>query len=269
MSAQKANTPDLSNINLEELLEAAETVAHIAGEVSLKYFQKKLDIISKADDSPVTVADREAETAMRRYIEEYFPTHGIIGEEHGKTNESARIKWILDPIDGTVGFIHGIPLYTNLVGILVDDVPVVGVINAPAMQENVVAAKGLGAFYKGSKTTLRRPPKLTEASMMTSDVQYFNTYGHKASFEHLLTLVKTHRTWGDAYGHLMVATGRADIMLDPVLSIWDAAALLPVIEEAGGMFTDLNGVARVDGGHGFSAAPELHKQLLPILKSYQ
>lgn len=269
MTAKKTAVPDLSGINLDELLEAAETVGHIAGDVSLNYFRQKLDVISKADDSPVTIADREAETAMRRYIEEYFPEHGIIGEEHGISNENARVKWVLDPIDGTVGFIHGIPLYTNLVGILVDDVPVVGVINAPAMQENVVAATGKGAFHKGIKTTLRQPPALTEASMMTSDVQYFNEYGYKASFEHLLTLVNTHRTWGDAYGHLMVATGRADIMLDPVLSIWDAAALLPVIEEAGGVFTDLSGNARVDGGHGFSAAPGLHESVLSILKTYQ
>lgn len=256
------------SVNTEELFEAAVKVAKMAGEVTLRYFQKDFEVIAKQDDSPVTIADREAEKQMRAFIMETFPEHGIIGEEFGSHNENASVKWILDPIDGTVGFIHGIPLYTNLVGITVDDVPAVGVIHAPYMNELVAGATGVGAYFNNSETRIRPCSSLADASMMTSDVQYFNTYGHKKSFEHLLTKVKTHRTYGDAYGHLMVATGRADIMMDPVLNLWDAAALLPVIEQAGGSFTDLKGNARIDGGNGFSCSPELKQELLHIFETH-
>jgi len=255
--------------NLEQLLEFAVTVAKAAGEHTLKYFKKNVEIISKSDASPVTIADREAELVMRKLISEQFPDHGILGEEHGVHNPDASVQWILDPIDGTVGFIHGIPLYTNLIGITINDEPVIGVINAPYMQEIVYAAKGKGAYFNDSQTKVRKVESLAAASLMTSDVQYFNQYGYKASFEKLLTSVKTHRTYGDAYGHLMVATGRADIMLDPVLALWDAAALLPVISEAGGSFTDLKGNARIDGGNGFACHPFLKQELIHLFETYQ
>ncbi|MCC5933294.1 MAG: histidinol-phosphatase [Balneolales bacterium] len=254
---------------VDSLHEAAIKAAKIAGEVTLKYFRKNVEVISKDDDSPVTIADREAEQAMRAFIMETFPEHGIIGEEFGTHQPDAEIKWILDPIDGTVGFIHGIPLYTNLIGITIGGKPTVGVIHAPFMEELVAGAEGIPAHLNGVTTKVRNCTDLSKASMMTSDVQYFRTYGYRNSFEHLLDQVGTHRTYGDAYGHLMVATGRADIMMDPVLNLWDAAALLPVIEQAGGSFTDLSGTARIDGGNGFSCAPALKNELLHIFKNHQ
>ncbi len=252
----------------EALYEAALKAAFIGGEATLRYFQKDVEIISKADDSPVTIADREAEQKMRAYITETFPDHGIIGEEFGRHNEHSSVQWILDPIDGTIGFIHGIPLYTTLVGITVNNKPVAGVIHAPYMKQTVSGAEGVGAYYNNSLTRIRKCESLSEASLMTSDVQYFQTFGYKNSFEKLLDIVKTHRTWGDAYGHLMVASGRADVMLDPVLNLWDAAALLPVIEQAGGTFTDLSGKPRIDGGNGFSCHPDHHHQLLAFFNEY-
>ncbi len=256
------------SLNIEEILDFACKTAKAAGECTLKYFKKNVEIISKSDNSPVTIADREAELLMRKMIQEKFPDHGILGEEFERHNKDAEVQWILDPIDGTVGFIHGIPLYTNLIGITVKNEPVIGVINAPCLNEMVYAAKGKGAFLNGNKTTVRKTTELKNASLMTSDVQYFNEYGYKNSFEELLKKVKTHRTWGDAYGHLMVASGRADVMLDPVLNIWDAAALLPVINEAGGSFTDLTGNSRIDGGNGFSCPPELKQELLDIFSKH-
>lgn len=253
----------------ENLLEFAVSVAKAAGDHTLKYFKKSVEIISKNDDSPVTIADREAELVMRKMISERFPEHGIIGEEHGIHQPDAYVQWILDPIDGTVGFIHGIPLYTNLIGITIGGVPVVGVINAPYMNEMVCAAKDSGAYFNHTKTTVRKIDSLKNASLMTSDVQYFNQFGYKASFERLLTQVKTHRTYGDAYGHLMVATGRADIMLDPILAIWDAAALLPVISEAGGSFTDLKGNPRIDGGNGFACHADFKEELIHLFDTYK
>jgi len=250
--------------NIQQLLEFATKVAQKAGEHTLIYFKKDVEVISKKDDSPVTIADRETELLMRKMISEAFPEHGILGEEYGVHQPDAPVQWILDPIDGTVGFIHGIPLYTNLIGITIHGKPEIGVINAPYMKEMVAAVIGHGAYLNQSKTTVRNIESLSQASMMTSDVQYFNQFGQKNAFEELLTKVKTHRTYGDAYGHLMVACGRADIMLDPVLNIWDAAALLPVIKEAGGSFTDLNGMERIDGGHGFSCHPVLKDELLSV-----
>jgi histidinol-phosphatase len=258
----------MNRSEIEYLYESAVNAARIGGAQTLKYFRKGVEVVSKADDSPVTVADREAEEKMRIWIMETFPEHGIIGEEHGVHNKDAAVKWILDPIDGTVGFIHGIPLYTTLVGITVRDVPAVGVIFAPFMDELAAGAKGMKTTFNGSETTVRNCGDLQNASMMTSDVQYFDTYGYKSSFSHLLGLVKTHRTYGDAYGHLMVATGRADIMMDPVLNLWDAAALLPVIEGAGGSFTDLKGNARIDGGNGFSCHPARKNELLSIFNTH-
>lgn len=254
---------------VESLHEAAIKAAKIAGEVTLNYFQKKVEVISKSDDSPVTIADREAEQAMRSFIMETFPEHGIVGEEFGVWQPDAQVQWILDPIDGTIGFIHGIPLYTNLIGITIGGKPTVGVIHAPYMNELVAGAEGIPTHLNGVTTRVRHCASIEKASMMTSDVQYFRTYGHRNSFEHLLDRVGTHRTYGDAYGHLMVATGRADIMLDPVLNLWDAAALLPVIEQAGGSFTDLAGTPRIDGGNGFSCSPALKEELLTIFKTHQ
>ncbi|MCH8567833.1 MAG: histidinol-phosphatase [Balneolales bacterium] len=255
-------------MNLHEILDAAKEAASLAGKITLQYFQKNPEVFIKEDNSPVTRADREAEEAMRNFIISHFPEHGIIGEEFGTINDDADVKWILDPIDGTVGFIHGIPLYTNLIGITMGGKAVAGVINAPATGEIIYAADGLGAHYNGNRAKVRTGRDFADLSMMTSDVQYFSKYGYKKSFEELLTRVGTHRTYGDAYGHLMVASGRADIMMDPVLSIWDAAALLPVIEQAGGSFTDLLGNARIDGGNGFSCAPEHKEKLLHIFKTY-
>ena len=251
----------------ESLLEFAVETATKAGELTLKWFDKPVEVLSKGDASPVTVADREAEKLMRKMISERFPEHGIIGEEFGVERENARVKWILDPIDGTVSFIHGIPLYTNLIGVTVDDVPVVGVINAPCMGKLVKAADGLGAWMNDTACSVRDCGSLAGASFMTSDVQNFEKHGFGEPLSRMLAQVRVHRTWGDAYGYIMVASGMADIMMDPVLNVWDAAAILPVMKEAGGSFTDLKGNARIDGGNGFACHPSLKNEILELFKT--
>ncbi len=253
----------------KNLLDYAVKIARAGGQETLKYFKKDVQVQIKDDASPVTEADQAAERVMRKLIQNEFPGHGILGEEFGLHQEDADVQWILDPIDGTVGFIHGIPLYTTLVGVTVNGEPVAGVICAPYMDELVCAAKGHGAWFNGKQTKIRKLKELDEASLMTSDVQYFDTYGYKKSFNHLLKLVRTHRTWGDAYGHLMVATGRADIMLDPVLSVWDAGPLLTIITEAGGAFTDLEGNARITGGNGIGCPAEWSDTLINIFKTHR
>ncbi|MCA1803379.1 MAG: inositol monophosphatase family protein, partial [Rhodothermaceae bacterium] len=251
-------------ISLEKIRDVAVDVARAGGEVSLRHFGRHIDVEFKDDHSPVTMADRNAETAMREVIASAFPSHGILGEEHGATNPDSNVQWILDPIDGTQSFIHGIPLYTTLVGVIVDGSPVAGVIYAPVSNEMCVGVKGMGAALNGDACRVRTCQSLDEATFLTSDVQHFGLYGYDSELAQLLKKVRVHRTWGDAYGHMMVACGRADLMVDPVLNLWDAAALINVVQESGGIFTDLKGNATPGGGNGFSCVKEIHEQVLTL-----
>ncbi len=248
---------------IEELLNAATEIAKIGGHHTLKYYKQNVKVVSKADDSPVTVADRETEQILRKEISRRYPNHGIIGEEFGRTNEDSNIQWVLDPIDGTKSFIHGIPFYTTLIGILIDNKPQVGIIYAPALEELCAAAIGHGATLNGEKCQVRDTDKLEDATFLMTEIYYFKELGQQALFEELMHKTRIHRTWGDAYGHMMVATGRADLMYDPLLNIWDAAALLPVVQEAGGIFSDIKGEQTIHSGNGFST----NKALFPQVKS--
>lgn len=253
--------------DLDRLHDSAIEIARKGGDHTLKYYRKVFNVERKSDDSPVTVADRETETLMRQAIRERFPEHGIIGEEFGTEGEESPVQWILDPIDGTKSFIHGIPLYTTLLGVMVEEEPVVGVIYAPALDEMCEAAKGKGARLNGERCEVRPCDRLSEATFLSTDVRTPRTVDLTGPFEKLLDSVRLHRTWGDAYGHMMVATGRADIMFDAVLSIWDAAPLLTVVREAGGVFSDIRGEETIQTGNGISCNPEIHEEVLSFFAS--
>lgn len=252
------------NFDLDTLHNAAVEIAREGGKQTLAYYQRSVNVERKSDDSPVTIADREAESIMREAIQERFPDHGIIGEEHGRTNESSAIQWILDPIDGTQSFIHGIPLYTTLVGILVEEEPVVGVIYAPVLDEMCEAARGKGARLNGKSCSVRKCNDLSEASFLSTDVTLASDTGYEEALDTLIRKTRIHRTWGDAYGHMMVAVGRADLMFDPELNIWDAAPLLTVLQEAGGVFCDTLGNETIQSGNGFSCSRELLPEVLEV-----
>lgn len=237
-------------------------IARKGGDHTLNYFRKAVDVERKQDDSPVTVADREAESIMRESIESLFPDHGIVGEEFGTVREESPVRWVLDPIDGTKSFIHGVPLYTTLVGVLVEDEPVVGVIYAPALDELCEAATGKGTRLNGESCRVRECSDLSEATFLSTDVTTHHRAGFQEPFENLLQHTRLHRTWGDAYGHMMVATGRADLMFDPVLSIWDAAPLLTVVREAGGVFSDVRGEETIQTGNGISCVTGIYEEVL-------
>jgi histidinol-phosphatase len=254
-------------LSLKKLLDVAVDAARAGGAESLRYFGTGIDVEFKKDDSPVTKADRRAETAMREVISAAFPDHGILGEEHGAINPGSRVQWILDPIDGTQSFIHSIPLYTTLVGVTIDNEPVAGVIFAPVPDELCAAAKGMGATLNGKPCRVRPCASLGEASFMTTDVIHYSIHGFDRELAELLGRVRMHRTWGDAYGHMMVAAGRADLMVDPVLNVWDAAALINIVQEAGGLFTDLKGRAVIDGGNGFSCGPGIQAEVLSVFNN--
>ncbi len=246
-------------------------IAAEAGRRTLAYFQQPhLNVESKADHTPVTVADREAEQYLRDRIIEAFPDDAIIGEEYGERAGTSPFRWILDPIDGTRSFVCGVPLYGTLVGLQRDETSVAGVIEMPALGESVHACRGEGAWYcrrdeQPVRAQVSTCAKLSDAVFVTSEVATFHQRRAAHLFDTLARACRVTRTWGDCYGYLLVATGRADLMLDPVMSIWDAAAILPVIEEAGGRFTDWSGRATVTSKEGIACNTRLLPQVLPLL----
>src|SRR6056297_105563 len=252
--------------SIPELRAAAVEFAKAGGDTTLDYFQRSFELQFKSDDSPVTNADRNAERTIRNLINKHFPDHGIIGEEFGTENEDSDIVWVLDPIDGTQSFIHGVPFYTTLIGVLVNNKPEVGVVYAPALGEMASAAIGFGAALNGNPMKIRTCDALEKATFLSTDVTTYNEHGHEAALKQLLGKCRIHRTWGDAYGHMMVAAGRADFMIDPILNIWDAAALLPIVKEAGGSFSDLSGNETIQSGSALSTSYELKNAILNHFK---
>lgn len=248
--------------SLTNLLDFAIDAAWQAGKITLEYFQTSLDVISKADLSPVTIADRRTEEKLRELIQRYFPDHGILGEEFGELNPDSGYRWIIDPIDGTRSYIQGVGFYGVLLALEHDSNCVLGVANFPALNEMVYAARGLGCRWNGRRAVVSQTASLAEALLLTTDVPMLYEQGRGPAYEKLAASTRMQRTWGDCYGHILVATGRAEIMLDPILSIWDCAALLPILEEAGGTFTDWNGKATIHSGNGISTNGLLFDQVM-------
>jgi histidinol phosphatase-like enzyme (inositol monophosphatase family) len=263
------NTPALDiQVRLELALEAAEE----AGEITLQYYRRDdLEIQRKGDDSPVTIADRQAEQHLRQRISERFPDDAILGEEFPERLGSSGYRWILDPIDGTKSFIHGVPLYGTLVGVEREGESVIGVILIPALEECVYAAIGQGAWYVSGSDPPRLArvsdrTQLAEACFLTSEVANFDEIGRREVYDRLQAACRLTRTWGDCFGYLMVATGRADLMVDPIMHVWDAAAILPVIQEAGGTFTDWQGRPSTHSGQGIATNGRILDEVLAIVR---
>ncbi|MDR0870376.1 MAG: inositol monophosphatase family protein [Planctomycetaceae bacterium] len=260
-------------------LELARKIAVEAGELTLRYFYDlaHLAVERKADESPVTVADRETELLLRKRIEEQFPEDAVFGEEFPPKSGSSGYQWFLDPIDGTKSFIHGVPLYSTLIGIsfsraaVMPPESVAGVIALPALHELIWAGKEQGAWYETQRFTepqrarVSQCRNISEALFLTSEVKTFNKTNRTAAYKNLERSTRLARTWGDAYGYAMVATGRADIMVDPALSDWDAGPLQIILEEAGGRFTDWQGNATIFGKEGIGTNGLLHDAVLEII----
>jgi histidinol phosphatase-like enzyme (inositol monophosphatase family) len=267
--------------DLRSRLEIAVAAAREAGDLTLGYFQRPdLAVDTKADSSPVTVADREAERLLRGRLSACFPADGIVGEEHGESRGRNDCRWWLDPIDGTQSFVRGVPLYGTMLGLEVGDDTVLGVVYFPALAELCYATKGMGAWWVPRLPSFAEHPtfpssprrahvsatrRLDGARFNTTSVMTWATAGLRDAYDRLLEQVASDRTWGDCYGHALVATGRADIMVDPVLNDWDCAALKPIIEEAGGRFTDLSGSPTIHGRSGVSTNGRLHDEVLRII----
>lgn len=233
----------------ESMLHAVESVARIAGDVALGHFRTDLQVDSKGDGSPVTIADREAEEAARTWIAKRFPDDGIVGEEFGTQEGTSGRRWFLDPIDGTKSFVRGVPLWGSLVGVAVGDEVVAGAAWFPAVNELIAAEAGKGCWWNGARARVSETSTLAGATVLVTDERAFRTAARRESWRTLTGESGLARTWGDCYGYLLVATGRAEVMVDPVLNPWDIACFLPIIEEAGGVITDLSGVRTAFGGN--------------------
>ena len=253
---------------LRELSDFATTIAREAGEITLRYFRRALTPERKADGSFVTAADREAERFLRAEIERRFPEDAIIGEEEAaRAGESSR-RWIIDPIDGTFAFVHGVPLYGVLIGVEIDEEPSVGVVNLPALGELVAAARGQGCYINGERARVSTVSALEESLLLSTDFRACRRYGFGEAAEELQRRARNVRTWGDCYGHVLVATGRAECMLDPVMNVWDCAPLLPILEEAGGTFTDWQGRRTIHGGNAVSTNGSLFGEVSSIIQTH-
>lgn len=231
-------------MTLEQLqgrLDFAVEVAWRAGRAALAHYQTGVAAEAKPDASPVTAADRAAERTARELIADRFPDDAILGEEEGETGAGAELRWILDPIDGTKTFVRGVPLFGVMVALQHGERAVLGVLHFPALDETVYAAQGLGCWWNGRRARVSDTAAIGEALVVTTDSTALERSARGDGWRRLAAAAALTRTWGDCYGYALVATGRAEAMLDPVLSIWDAAALGPIIEEAGGVFTDWHG----------------------------
>jgi histidinol phosphatase-like enzyme (inositol monophosphatase family) len=247
---------------LARLLEEAVELARQAGELTLGYFGSAgLAVEHKSDGSPVTRADRHAERLIREELARRHPGDGILGEEEvDKPSETGR-RWIIDPIDGTLAFTHGVALYANLLALEDEDGIAVGVINLPVIGETVYAGRGLGCYCNGVKAHVSERDDLVRSYLTTSTFANWSDLALSGARRAGTEL----RTWGDGYGYALVATGRVDAMIDMQAATWDLAPMSVIMSEAGGRLTDLRGEPRYDGGSGLASNGRIHDALLSIL----
>jgi myo-inositol-1(or 4)-monophosphatase len=255
---------------LRDYLDFAVDVAWQAGQLTLGYFQTGIRPDFKTDDSPVTVADREAEKLIRNRITERFPDHLIIGEEFGGKEllsepNGPTHRWIVDPIDGTRSFVRGVPLYAVLIALEIEGQCQVGVAHFPALGEMIAAASGEGCWWNGRRAQVSEVTDLKDALLTHSDAGNFKNFDRQAAWERLRDATEYRAGWCDAYGYLLVATGRADIMVDPIMSVWDCGPFIPILQEAGGYFGNWQGTPTIYGNEAMATTKNLLPQVLKTI----
>jgi histidinol-phosphatase len=225
----------------ETLLQAVAEVARLTGRVALGHYRTGVAVETKGDGSPVTIADRAAEATARAWIAARFPTDAILGEELGAQGDETAQRWLIDPIDGTKTFVRGVPLWGTLIAVARGEDVIAGAIYCPAVDEIVAAAAGEGCWWNDAPARVSECHDLARATVLVTDDMFPRHPDRGERWAALAADAAVARTWGDCYGYLLVATGRAEMMVDNLMAPWDAAALVPVIREAGGEFSDWNG----------------------------
>jgi len=253
-------------MNIKELTPFLKLLSDESASIIRRYFRTSISVENKLDLSPVTIADKLAEEKMRTLIQKEFPSHGIIGEEFGSENSDAEYVWVLDPIDGTKSFISGALSFGTLVALLKNGKPIIGVINHPILNELLVG-DNQSCLLNGSKTQIRNCPKISEATLLTTEHFNIGKYQNQKKFDELVNKVKLYRNWGDCYGYYLLATGYADLMIDPIMSIWDSMALIPIINGADGMITDYQGNDPIIGNSIVASNKYIHLDVIKILNS--
>lgn len=254
-------------MRLDKYVEFVRELARLSGDVIRPYFANHdVGHELKADESPVTVADRRAEQVMRQRIKEQFPEHGVVGEEFGSERDDAEFVWVLDPIDGTKSFITAVPLFTTLIGLLHHGRPILGCIHQPILGQTIIG-DGLTAELNGAVARVRSSPALNQATLLTTDPLLSGRQQGAAAFAALCQGARLYRTFGDGYGYLLLASGWADVMVDPVMNPWDLLPLIPVVEGAGGIITDWHGnrADRPGANSCVAASPQLHAEVIAAL----
>jgi myo-inositol-1(or 4)-monophosphatase len=250
----------------DEFIAFSKQLAEASGAVIRKYFRVQVPVEEKADRSPVTIADREAERLMRQMIAEHYPDHGIIGEEFEPVNPEGEYQWILDPIDGTKNFVAGTCLFGSLIALMKDGSPILGVIHNPVIQQFLVG-NGTQTWLNDQPVKVRPCKAIEEATLLTTS--HWSAWKHRngLAFEALTRRAKMYRTWGDCYGYYLVASGYADIMIDPDMHIWDIAPLIPIIQGAGGKLTDYYGNDPLHGQGAVATAGMIHDEVIQALSA--
>ena len=252
---------------MTDFLSAVSDLARLAGATAMRHFRRGVRVETKGDGSPVTVADREAEQAARAWIEARFPRDGILGEEFGMTREEAPRRWVIDPIDGTKSFVRGVPLWGAMAAVCEGETVLAGAICIPGgdAMELVAAAPGEGCWWNGARCRVSDVGALASATVLTTDDRFLERPARAEPWRRLTHAAAVSRTWGDCYGYVLVATGRAEVMSDPVLAPWDAAPLQPIIDEAGGVFTSWSGARTAFGGDALATNAALADEVRAIL----
>lgn len=256
----------LGGMDLRPYLDLAVQTAYEAGRLTLGYYGTGAARPEfKEDETPVTVADREAEELIRARISARYPSHAILGEEYGNDGGGNHC-WIVDPIDGTKAFVRGVPLYAVLIGLEIEGVCEVGAAYFPALDEMLCAATGEGCFLNGRRVRVSGTHSLSDGIVCFTDAKGFQKYGREDEWKRILSAAGEARGWSDAYGHALVATGRADLMLDPAMNPWDAGPFPPILREAGGYFGDWSGnEGNIHADEGLSTTQTLLPEVLGIM----
>ncbi len=255
-----------SSLDLRSVLEFALDTAWQAGRITLGYFQTGIVPERKSDESPVTAADKAAEQKIRELITRYWPDDGIIGEEFGNHTGTSGYTWTVDPIDGTKSFVQGVPIYSVLLSLTDGKRPLVGVVHFPALNETVYATQGGGCYWNGRRTQVSSVATVRDSVLLASDIDAFDKYNRAAPWKRLVDSTYFQRTWGDSYGYALVATGRAEIMVDPWMAIWDCGPLQVVLEEAGGTFADWNGNPTIYAGEAIATNGKVFDEVMGLVR---
>lgn len=254
----------MDSSELNNLKSFSRFLAYQSGEIIKNYFRTDLNVESKTDQSPVTIADKKSEEVMRELIMKEFPKHGILGEEFGIHNEGAEYQWVLDPIDGTKSFICGACTFGTLIALQKNGEPVLGVINQPVLGHFLIG-DNRSAELNDQKVKVRNCRKIEDAVLVTTDHFGISKYQNFEKFEKLCKKVKLYRGWGDCYGYYLLASGYVDIMIDPIMNAWDTMALIPVVKGAGGIITDYQGNNGAKGNSVIASSSLIHSEVIKIL----